>query len=72
MQTGPRFRLAPKIKLLLDARKLPLEPRLIDLAIGETDAMGQRYRIKRAHNPRTFDIDLKRYIRDQVLDEEES
>lgn len=65
IQTHPTYRLKPKIKLLLDQHKKLAEPRVIDLANGDLDANGQPYRIKGAHNPKKFNIDLKSHVHHQ-------
>ena len=66
VQTHPRLKLKPKIRLLLDGNNTPLEPKVIDLATGAKDAAGLPYTIKSAHNPKKFNIDLKQFIRDQA------
>ena len=66
VQTHPRLKLKPKVRLLLDGNKTPMEPKIIDLATEVKDAAGLPYAIKSAHNPRKFNIDLKQFIRSQA------
>ena len=68
VQEHPTARLKPKVRLLLDEQRKPRDPGVIDLAAGAVDARGVEYRIKTAHNPRKFNLDLRRYILGQSAD----
>ena len=62
VQVHPTARLKPRIRLFLDEQGKPRDPMLIDLAAGALDARGVEYRIKTAHHPRKFNLDLRRCI----------
>lgn len=72
MQTGevglvvannPTHRLRPRIKLLLDANKVPLgKEQLIDLGDEKKDSRGRLQLIKTSHRPRSFNIDFTRHV----------
>jgi HD-GYP domain-containing protein (c-di-GMP phosphodiesterase class II) len=69
VQTHPRFKLKPRVRLLLNGKGVPMEPRIVDLAADARDAAGQPYRVRSAHNPKRFGIDLKQFIREQSREE---
>jgi len=69
VQTHPKFKLKPRVRLLLDGKGVPMEPRVVDLATDALDAAGQPYRVRCAHNPKRFGIDLKAFIREQSRQE---
>jgi len=63
VENNPTHRLRPRIKLLLDEKKLPLEKvRFVDLGKAELDRDGRRYMIKTSHNPGSFNVDLTRHV----------
>ncbi len=63
VQNNPEHRLRPRIKLLLDEKKLPLRrERYVDLEKGVLDTQGQPYLIKTSHSPGSFGVDLTQHV----------
>lgn len=63
VENNPGHRLRPRIKLLLDEKKLPLaKERFIDLGRAELDRDGRQYMIKTSHNPGSFMVDLTQHV----------
>ena len=57
-------RLKPKILLIQDHNKKPVEERLLDLALNPCDATGKRYAVKQVARAQDYGIDLAKYCRD--------
>ncbi len=66
VDNNPRYRLRPKIKLLLDFDKQQREPKTIDLTTNPTDSVGNPYAIRKSHRAGSFDIDLSQHIQSYI------
>lgn len=61
IEVNPRQKLKPKVIMLLDADKNPQPHRIVDLAKLDPDPCGQPYRIKTMLKNGSYNIDLKQY-----------
>lgn len=53
-------RLKPKVLMILDAAKQPVETKILDLALKSVDAQNQAYRIKQIIRAQDYGLDLKK------------
>lgn len=57
-------RLKPKILIIQDAHKNPVEERILDMALNVSDADGKRYAVKQVVRAQDHGIDLGKYCQD--------
>jgi len=67
IETNSERRLRPKISLVLDKFKQPVQPRVIDLACVEQDDAGKPYLIKGIVRPENYDIDMMELLQRGIL-----
>jgi HD-GYP domain-containing protein (c-di-GMP phosphodiesterase class II) len=68
VETNQKYRLKPKIILLLDKHKKPKTERMIDLSNICLDKSRQDYRITKFVRPEDYGIDLKKYYHNGKLE----
>jgi HD-GYP domain-containing protein (c-di-GMP phosphodiesterase class II) len=54
-------RLKPKILIVLDAKQLPTEERILDLSLNARDSDGQPFKIKKVSRPQDYRFDLNAF-----------
>jgi hypothetical protein len=57
-------RLKPKILLIQDGNKNPIEEKILDLSLNIADASGKRYGVKQVIRPQDCGVDLAKYYQD--------
>lgn len=67
IEVNPRQKLRPKVIMLLDADKNPQPHRIVDLAKLDLDPCGQPYRIKAMLKNGSYNIDIKRYYEQGLI-----
>ena len=65
-------RLKPKILLVQDENKSPIDGKILDLAVNTLDENGKRYAVKQVVRAQDYGIDLKKFYDDGKFTQEYS
>jgi HD-GYP domain-containing protein (c-di-GMP phosphodiesterase class II) len=68
MEVYPKAKIRPKVVLILDERKRPRAPRLVDLSKLDLDAAAQPYVIRKVLTNNAYGINLTRFNRERILE----
>lgn len=71
LSVNPKFKLKPKVILLLDEHKETQEQRIADLSKMDLDRNGQTYMIKTSHPNNSFGIDIVAYQKRGLIDKKQ-
>ena len=70
VQTHPKFRLKPKVLIVLDTTQQPCPVRYLDLSLSPVDSKGQPYQINTVRHPRDFNINIGGFIQKYLIEDQ--